>query len=138
MNFPQMHFDSLFKMPWSGNIVQDIRPEFFSSSYSGVPEIEARVITDVAGYGRQLGWISNALMVLVERAGPFSEEDEEKIAKLRTLVADVAEIKESHRTQVHARAASALETLRIVDPEGYAEMIDKRAKENAAPEGAAL
>ncbi|NVO28691.1 hypothetical protein HJ526_14770 [Donghicola sp. C2-DW-16] len=128
MDLPHIQFDSLFKMPWSGNIVQDIRPEFFSSSYSGVPDIEAKVITDVAGYGRQLGWISNALMVLVEQAGPFSEKDEEKIAKLRELVADVADIKESHRTQVRARAASALDTLRIVDPESYADLIARRTK----------
>ncbi|NVO24462.1 hypothetical protein [Donghicola mangrovi] len=128
MDLPHIQFDSLFKMPWSGNIVQDIRPEFFSPSYSGKPEIEAKVITDVAGYGQQLGWISNALLELIDRAGLFEGEENDKIEKLRKLVTDVDEVKRHHKSDLTARAHSALDTLRIVDPDSYADLIARRTK----------
>lgn len=132
MRFTDLPFPSVIRMPWSGDIVQDIRPEFFSPSYSGDAEVEAEVIKGVAGYGRQLGWVSEALMVLIDRADDFEGDDADKIAALRKMVKDIDGVKRRKKKTVEGKALSALETLRIVDKDAYWKLIDRAAKENAA------
>ncbi|MEY8881774.1 hypothetical protein [Donghicola sp. XS_ASV15] len=137
MKFPTFPFSGGFRMPWSGDIIQEIRPAFFSPSYSGHQEIESEVISQVAGYGRQLGWLSDALLVLADKAGPFEGEDPKAIAQVREMVAKVEAIKMRSKSDAEAKAAQALETLRILDKSAYAALLERAAKENAAPNGAA-
>lgn len=134
MSSYSLPFPSVLRMPWSGDIVQDIRPEFFSPSYNGVQEIEQDVISEVAGYGRQLGWVSEALAVLIKKAEPFDDpEDAKKIEALKKMVEDVHDLKTRKKADAEGRAASALECLRIIDEEKYRTLLkDKAAKENAA------
>ena len=57
-------FDPLwmFRAPWSGDVAQRITAPWFSPSltvnYAGDPEVEDRVVTEVASYGKQLGWLT--------------------------------------------------------------------------------
>jgi hypothetical protein len=71
----------VFKLPLSGDVVQNISPftAFMSPigsqfglinitlGRSSAPEVESDVLSDVGTYGKQLGQISDALLVLIER-----------------------------------------------------------------------
>jgi hypothetical protein len=73
-----------FKMPLSGDVVQSINPftAFFSpvgSQFSVVninlgqssdPDVEREVLSDVGTYGRQIGRIGDALIVLLAHFHP--------------------------------------------------------------------
>ncbi len=137
MTFSSFPFSGGFRMPWSGDIIQEIRPEFFSPSYSGKQEIEGEVISKVAGYGRQLGWLSDALLVLADKVGPFEGDDAKTIEEVREMVAKVEAIKTRSKCDAEAKAARALDLLKVLDKEAYAALLEKAAKENAAPDGAA-
>ena len=70
----------VFKLPLSGDAVQTINPwkAFFSPigsqfglininlGQSSEPNVEADVLSDVASYGKQLGKIGDALIVLLK------------------------------------------------------------------------
>src|SRR3982074_3569813 len=71
----------VFKLPLSGDVVQNISPftAFMSPigsqfglinstvGQSSAPEVESEVLSDVGTYGKQLGQIGDALLVLIER-----------------------------------------------------------------------
>ncbi|MDX6644716.1 MAG: hypothetical protein QOK40_443, partial [Miltoncostaeaceae bacterium] len=71
------------KWPLSGDVTQAINPWSWwlgslsqqtgfiniNAVESGNPALERRIIEEVASYGRQLGWIIEAMEVLIERAG---------------------------------------------------------------------
>lgn len=62
----------VFKLPLSGDVVQSIYPSFFSPTggqfglvnitvgQSSAPDVEKDVLSDVAGYGKQIGQIAEA------------------------------------------------------------------------------
>ena len=72
----------MFKLPLSGDVVQSISPWFMSPigsqfglvnitvGQSSEPTVEADVLSDVAGYGKQLGRIGDALVVLLAHFHP--------------------------------------------------------------------
>ncbi|MGC2221702.1 MAG: hypothetical protein WA624_04695 [Methylocella sp.] len=69
----------MFKLPLSGDVTQSINPwtAIFNPTggqyglinitlgQSSAPEVEADVLSDVAGYGKQLGRIGDAVLVLI-------------------------------------------------------------------------
>lgn len=137
MRFSFPTFPSTIRMPWSGDIVQDIHPEIFSADYSGSPVIERKVLTEVAGYGRQLGWLTEAVLALATKVEGIEGKDAEAIAQIAALRDGVARIKTRMRDDLTGEAARALEALRTADPEAYRQLVAEAAKENAAPNGAA-
>ena len=52
----------MFRSPLSGDVTQRITAPWFSPSltvnYAGDPVVEDRVVTEVASYGRQIGWLT--------------------------------------------------------------------------------
>ena len=72
-------FDPLwmFRGPWSGDVAQRITAPWFSPSltvnYAGDPEVEDRVVTEVASYGKQLGWLMEIAIALAKKQ-PLPEE----------------------------------------------------------------
>ncbi|HTS52475.1 MAG TPA: hypothetical protein VMH26_04310 [Burkholderiales bacterium] len=104
----------VFRLPLSGNVTQSINPWtwLFSPVGSQVglinielgqstqPQVEEDVLTDVASYGKQLGRIEDALLVLLDHfapARPLSDHENRAIADLRDLVTSIAAIKDRHR-----------------------------------------
>jgi hypothetical protein len=69
-------FDPLwmFRGPLSGDVNQRITAPWFSPSltvnYAGDPKIEDRVVTEVASYGRQLGWLTEIVLALADKHQP--------------------------------------------------------------------
>jgi hypothetical protein len=110
-----------FKLPLSGDVVQSINPftAFMTGGQFGLvninlgqssePKVEADVLSDVATYGKQLGRIGDALIVLhahFHPRTPLSAEETAAIDALKTMLADIADVKEKHkRPALRPRAA---------------------------------
>lgn len=103
----------VFRLPLSGNVTQTINPWnwFFSSTggqfglvnielgQSSNPPVEEEVLSDVASYGKQLGRIEDALLVLVvhfhpER--PLTSAETDAFAALKSMTDQIAAVKAKH------------------------------------------
>jgi hypothetical protein len=104
-------FMPVFKLPLSGDVVQNISPftAFMSPigsqfglinitlGQSSAPAVEGEVLSDVGTYGKQLGQIGDALLVLIERMPKDMNLDEDAaIIALKKILHQVADIKERH------------------------------------------
>jgi hypothetical protein len=103
-----------FRLPLSGNVTQSINPwtMLFNPVGSQVglvnielgqstqPEVEEEVLTDVASYGKQIGRIEDALVVLLDHfnpSRPLTGQEQQAIDDLRELVAQVQKVKQHHQ-----------------------------------------
>ena len=103
----------MFKLPLSGDVTQSIHPwtAIFSPSggqfglinitlgQSSAPEIEADVLTDVAGYGKQLGRIGDVIEVLLKRLPGNAELNPEECAAIdafEKMRAEIEAVKRRH------------------------------------------
>ncbi len=101
----------VFKLPLSGDVVQSIYPSFFSPTggqfglvnitvgQSSAPEVERDVLSDVAGYGKQIGQVADALLAVIEHLEARSDDalaDNEAIIAFKELMHSVATVKERH------------------------------------------
>ena len=103
----------VFRLPLSGNVTQSILPWNWTFNpvgsqvglvnielgQSSAPAVEEDVMTDVASYGKQLGRIEDALLVLLDTYQPsrsLSAKEEKAIAALRSLVTQVEDVKKKH------------------------------------------
>ena len=104
---------STFKLPLSGDIVQSISPwtAFLSPigsqfglininlGQSSEPKVEEEALTDVGSYGKQLGRIGDALIVLLAHfhpRQPLTESEAAAIGALKEMLNKVADVKEKH------------------------------------------
>ncbi|HXX04264.1 MAG TPA: hypothetical protein VEJ37_08000 [Xanthobacteraceae bacterium] len=108
-----------FKLPLSGDVVQSINPftSFMTGGQFGLvninmgqssaPEVEADVLSDVASYGKQLGRIGDALLVLLAHIHPKDAKEEKVIAALNEMLEQIAKVKERHkRPALHPQGSS--------------------------------
>jgi hypothetical protein len=103
----------MFKLPLSGDVTQSINPwmAIFSPSggqlglvnitlgQSSAPQVEADVLTDVAGYGKQLGRIGDAVQVLLKhlpKDASLSDEDRAALKAFKHMRADIEAVKRRH------------------------------------------
>ena len=101
----------IFKLPLSGDVVQSINPfaAFMTGGQFGLininlgqssePKVEAEVLSDVATYGKQLGRIGDALIVLLNHfhpRQPLSADEAGAIAALKDMLEQIAKVKEKH------------------------------------------
>jgi hypothetical protein len=103
-----------FKLPLSGDVVQSISPwtAFLSPigsqfglininlGQSSEPNVEADVLSDVASYGKQIGQIEDALIVLLKHfkpAKPLPADEQAAIDALKALVGKVANVKDKYK-----------------------------------------
>jgi hypothetical protein len=112
-----------FKLPLSGDVVQSINPftAFMTGGQFGLvnitlgqssaPEVEQDVLSDVATYGKQLGRVGDALIVLLNHfhpRRPLRAEESAAIDALKEMLEKIAAVKERHeRPALHAAAAAA-------------------------------
>ncbi|HKM88416.1 MAG TPA: hypothetical protein VJX48_07410 [Xanthobacteraceae bacterium] len=100
-----------FKLPLSGDVVQSINPftAFMTGGQFGLininmgqssePKVEEEVLSDVATYGKQLGRIGDALIVLLAHfhpRKPLTDDETEAIEALKDMLEKVANVKEKH------------------------------------------
>ncbi|MYM57461.1 hypothetical protein [Thalassovita mangrovi] len=112
---PFSFWSPTFRFPLSGDVTQDIDPEI---QIAGVPEIEARVVREVASYGAQLGKVLEALQALGAATGT-------ELGEIDALVGQVEAVKADSRDAIRARAEAALKRLREVDEDGWREVVGK-------------
>jgi hypothetical protein len=107
----------IFKLPLSGDVVQSINPftAFMTGGQFGLvninlgqssePAVEQDVLSDVASYGKQLGRIGDALIVLLNHfhpREPLSEKETAAIEALKEMLEKIATVKEGHsRPSLH-------------------------------------
>ncbi|MCP3461499.1 MULTISPECIES: hypothetical protein [unclassified Bradyrhizobium] len=104
----------VFKLPLSGDVVQSIYPSFFSPTgsqfglvnitvgQSSAPEVERDVLSDVGSYGRQIGQIADALLVVIEHLEGEADgtlERDKAIKEFKAMLHGVAKVKEAHRRE---------------------------------------
>lgn len=100
-------------LPLSGAVTQTINPwaAYFMAmggqiglinvnvGSSSSPEIERDVLTRVGSYGKQLGRIGDAMLVLLKHfhpAGELSQDERRAIEDLTRMLAEVANVKHDH------------------------------------------
>ena len=102
-----------FKMPLSGDVVQSISPwtALFSPignqlgvininlGQSSDPDVEQEVLSDVGTYGKQIGRIGDALIVLLKHfhpETPLTSDEAAAIGALKDMLNKVADVKQKH------------------------------------------
>ncbi|HZR74853.1 hypothetical protein [Bradyrhizobium sp.] len=111
---------SVFKLPLSGDVSQWINPitAWWSGNQisinlgeSGSPDTEAEILRRVGTYGRQLGRISDAMVVLLKHLpdrASLPADERKALDAFEKMADDIADIKESHQLKV-LRPKSAAE-----------------------------
>ena len=113
-------FDPLwmFRAPWSGDVAQRITAPWFSP----YPAVEDRVVTEVASYGKQLGWLTEIAIALAKRQ-PLPEET---LRRLEKATKDIDAIKKQVRASAVEAANNALDRLERDDPAQYDKLLRER------------
>lgn len=132
------------RAPLSGDVTQDIAPSIglvnINATRSGDPDLEQRIITQVASYGRQLGRLLEAVDVLARQQprDGLGEADIHALDQLHKLAERIAAVKEEAALDHINRIVSDVQALSR-NPEANAEAI-QRVREalpehRAAPRG---
>jgi len=121
----------MFRLPLSGAVNQRITAPWFSPSltvnYAGDPAIEDRVVTEVASYGQQLGWLNEIVLALANKQAV----PQETLTRLQKAGQDIEAIKLEAQPSALASANKALDQLRDQQPETYAELLRERQRKES-------
>jgi hypothetical protein len=116
----------MFRSPLSGDVNQRITAPWFSPSltvnYAGDPVVEDRVVTEVASYGRQIGWLTEIAIALAKNQPP----PEETLRRLEKASSDIEAIKKDVHRSALDTASAALDRLERDDPKSYKKLIRER------------
>ena len=121
-------FDPLwmFRLPLSGDVTQRITAPWFSPAitvnYAGDPVIEDRVVTEVASYGKQIGWLSEIALALANQQSAPAET----LRRLEEATRKIDTIKKEVQQSSLDAANTALDRLQRDDPEGYQKLLRTR------------
>ena len=109
--------------PLSGDVSQWFK--IFSPTVTvngrGEPELEARIVRDVATYGAQLGPLTQVVLALASGAAPPAGE----LDKLTTINKAIQDAKDDYDRGVRDRARRALTDLQQHDPAAFADVLDE-------------
>jgi len=117
----------IFQWPLSGNVNQRISSPWFSPALTvniaGDTAIEQRVITEVASYGKQLGWLNEIVLALANNEKPCAET----LTKFRDAVQEIEHIKEKQKPSSLKVATEALDQLEADQPGEYQRLLRERS-----------
>jgi len=137
-------------LPLSGNVSQPW--SWWTDSMSQVgfinvnevqssdPRMEKEIVENVAGYGKQLGRITEALEVLCERVdtAKLRETERRALREFSDMAAEIAAVKAGGSAATEAnldRLISGLHGLKQHDPEQYARVTQRLRSELFSGEG---
>ena len=113
----------MFRLPLSGAVNQRITAPWFSPSltvnYAGDPAVEDRVVTEVASYGQQLGWLNEIVLALANKQAV----PQETLERLEKAVQEIETIKKEVQPSALTAAKTALDRLKHEQPDKYAELL---------------
>ena len=116
----------IFKLPLSGDVVQSINPftAFMTGGQFGLininlgqssePKVEEEVLSDVATYGKQLGRIGDAMIVLLDHfhpRKPLTADETDAIDALKTMLEKIADVKEKYKRPPRSAASTDADLL---------------------------
>jgi hypothetical protein len=103
-----------------------------SGHIAGKWQVEERIVTHVASYGKQLGWIADIVLAMASRDGMSSEA----VGKLSRAVSRINQIKADYAKGAEDEARDALNRLKANNPHDFrrvmAEYWREIARQNAA------
>jgi hypothetical protein len=118
----------IFRWPFSGNVNERITAPWFSPSltvnYAGDKRIEDRVVTEVASYGRQLGWLTEIAIALANRQDPPPDT----LRRLEKAAEDIGTIKKMVYPSTIDAAREALDRLERNQPAQYENLLSERQR----------
>ncbi|HEX8167475.1 MAG TPA: hypothetical protein VF601_17045 [Beijerinckiaceae bacterium] len=118
----------MVRQPLSGDVNQRIVTSWLSPNvtvnYGGNFEIERRVVSEVASFGRQIGWLAE----IVDKLADGKSAPADALKKLRKAMKEIAAIKEQVRRSAEDEAAEALDRLEKEDPEGFRKLLERRVR----------
>lgn len=112
-------WSTVIRAPFSGDVTQEITPRFLSPEIKGSPAIEERVVREVASYGTQLGKVLEALQALSAATNTPLPEIDALVEKVETMKGDA-------KAALRAEAEAALKRLKVVDEDGWREVLGGR------------
>jgi hypothetical protein len=117
-------FNFSTRLPWSGDVVQDIDPQtswFFGNiaPTAGSGRLERHIALDVASYGKQLSVVMDALHELIEQ-GRVSDDTREKFSIRRN---QIEQAKQTWAGNVETDAEAAMKRLQQADPAAYERLL---------------
>jgi hypothetical protein len=116
----------MLRTPLSGDVNQRITAPWFSPSltvnYAGDAVLEDRVVTKVASYGRQLGWLTEIAIALAKNQ-PLPEET---LLRLEQASREIEAIKKEARLSALQEADKALDRLEREQPAQYDKLLRER------------
>jgi len=116
---------SNFNFPFSGDVNQKIEPDWFFGSIDaavGDGEIEKEVFLKVASYGKQIGMLTDLLLILAEEL-KLDHQRIKPLSELRALQIKVEAVKASKQNRAKENAKSILDKLKKCDPEGFQDLL---------------
>jgi hypothetical protein len=117
---------AVWNLPLSGDVTESAGQIGFVNiaTGSGDPALERRIVEHVASYGRQLGWVVDALDALIRAAQdePAHAGDATALDKVVALRAEVERVKEETIAERVDRLVADVRALRA-DPVGNAEAL---------------
>jgi len=118
-----------FRGSFSWPVNQRITTPWFSPTvnvtYAGDRVIEDRVTSDVASYGRQLGWLSE-LVIALARDEPVPKQS---LKQLQDAAEKIEAIKRQRQKSLRDSAVEALDRLKRDRPAEYKNLVHDRAAE---------
>ena len=133
------------KLPWSGDVTQAINPwswmnnslgQFgyinINQTVSSNREMEREIVTRVAGYGKQLGRITDVLDVLVRRLPErLDKDDQQAVEQFREMADGVAAVKAGYAAPTEENVERLIAGIRALgdrDPAAYRAVVEKLRK----------
>jgi hypothetical protein len=118
----------IFRWPFSGNVNERITAPWFSPSltvnYAGDAKIEDRVVTEVASYGKQLGWLTEIAIALAKKQDPPADT----LRLLEKAAAAIDTIKKEVHPSALGAAEKALDRLERDQPAQYEKLLSERQR----------
>lgn len=117
--------------PFSGGVNQKITTPWFSPTFNfaGDARIEEKVVTEVASYGKQIGWLNDIVLALVDNKKPPANA----LKQLKEAVKEIEDIKRKQKLSRLSAAVEALDTLRDAQSATYRNLIKERNEELGRP-----
>src|SRR5262249_49917781 len=91
-------------------------------NYAGDAHVEDRVVTEVASYGRQLGWLNEITLALATNK-PVPAET---LRQLEQASERIKAIKDESRASALDAAKKALDRLQRLQPDDYERLVRER------------
>ncbi len=92
-------------------------------------ELEQKIVEEVAGYGKQIGYINNILKILADRIKPenLTPEQRQSFDNFREMVDKIDEAKREHKLSLQSidRTINEIKALKDKDEKAYNEIVSR-------------